>query len=131
MAILEGIGEWKSTLDDSVEIAQYIDATSPDGVDVENLEDIYRGKVAVLRYVAIESISPNPAEDNHEEVPERMDGYRALDPATMPPILTENGLIEDGHHRYRIALEKGLTHIWCYELTDDEWAEDPFAPPED
>ena len=130
MAIVEGIGEWKNTLDNNVEIAQYIEAVSPDEVDVDNLEDIYRGKCAVLRYVPIANISPNPASDNHEEVPERMDGYRSLDPVTMPPLLTEFGLIEDGHHRYRIALEKGLTHVWCYEVTDDEWGdEDPLEDP--
>ena len=130
MAIVEGIGDWKTTLDNNIEIAQYIEAVSPTAVDVENLEDIYRGKCAVLRYVPIESISPNPASDNHEEVPERMDDYRSLDPVTMPPLLTELGLIEDGHHRYRIALEKGLTYIWCYQLIDDEWSdEDLLAEP--
>lgn len=133
MAIVEGIGEWKNTLDDNVEIAQYIEAVSPDDVDVANLEDIYRGKCAVLRYVPIENISPNPAGDSHQEVPERMSQYRMLDPATMPPLLTELGLIEDGHHRYKIALENGMTHVWCYEIAEDEWGdedpmEDPLAP---
>jgi hypothetical protein len=113
----ESVAEWPQSLADSREIADYVQNHSTYDVDYELIDEIYRGMHAVLRKVPLLQIDPGHADSNISD-PAKTKRYMKMDPATMPPILIEDGVVVDGHHRYRVAKKLGLTEIWCYVIED-------------
>lgn len=111
------------------DIADYVEEHSPQGVDAELIEELYFGCEARLVWLSMDRITPGPAENN---IPSRKKeaAYRRLPAVTRPPILVDEGCIEDGHHRYRDALSKGETGMWCYvveEMPEPELADAPVG----
>lgn len=117
--------QWPEELEDNYAIADYIESVSPSYIDHELCAENFRDCRAELKYLPITAISDKNAA-HHERIPERELEYARMNPETMPPLLIDNGVIEDGHHRFRVAKELGLTHLWCYvivyegDLADDE-----------
>jgi hypothetical protein len=116
--LLESTAPWPEQLEDNEAIADYIAELSPSYIDRELCAENFRGCRAILRLVPIQEINPAHT-DAHERFPHREAEYAALDLATMPPLLLDHGVIEDGHHRYRVAKAKGASHLWCYEIVED------------
>jgi hypothetical protein len=113
----ESVAEWPQTLADEHAIADYIEKHASDDVDHGLIVDHFRGTRAVLRKVALAEIKPGHPDANVGD-PAKTKRYMKMDPATMPPILIEDGVVVDGHHRYRVAKKLGLTEIWCYVIED-------------
>lgn len=101
-------------------IADHIEATTPDGIDSEMVEEMFFDAQAVLVKVPTSSLIPDRDHaDNHIVVPERDDHYKTLPAQTMPPIvLNDAGIIADGHHRHRAALARGDAWVLAYQVLD-------------
>ena len=104
-------------LNNGDEIADYIETWAGYPVDNEFVSERFRDYHAELRLLPIAEIRPgwqganvrNPANERK---------YQRMSVKTIPPILVEDGVIVDGHHRFRAAQKRGLTHLWAYVV---EW----------
>jgi hypothetical protein len=109
---------WPPVLKDSREIANYIESVASDYVDTELMVEHFWGAKAVLKLVPLSQIKPGDADHNIGSA-SKTKKYLAMDPATMPPLVVENGEIMDGNHRYRVAKKLGLQEVWCYVVEDE------------
>ncbi len=100
------------------EIANYIAMQSPDFIDHELVEESFHGAGAHLRWMPLADLTMGPT-SGHMQVPERTLQYAQLPPGTRPPIVVEDGLVQDGHHRVRDALARGEHRILSYEVVDE------------
>lgn len=109
--------KWPSILKDRWAIADYIERMSPIEVDEEMIAEHFRGCHATLRMVPIAQIK---ADDENGNIPSksRQAKYMKMDPKNMPPLVIEDGVIQDGHHRYRVAIALGLTQVLCYVVEE-------------
>jgi GNAT superfamily N-acetyltransferase len=111
--------QYAPVLRNAGEIATYIATYSSDEVDEEFIEEALRDTHAVLRELPIDSIREGDPDHNiPSKAKERQ--YSKLNLDTMPPIVVDNGQIEDGNHRYRVAKAAGRTTIWAYVVEDGE-----------
>lgn len=109
-------------LDDASGIADHIERWAIGHVCREMIEEHFRDCAAGLVHLPMDDIGPAEG-DGHRPIRSRERRYARMDPATCPPIVVMDGRIEDGHHRYRVALERGDPGMWCYRVTypeDDE-----------
>lgn len=110
-------GHWPPVLKDRWAIADYIESVASAYVDNEYIAEHFRGCRAVLKRVPIAQIEPSDEDHNiPSKAKERR--YAKMDPATMPPIVIEDGVIQDGHHRYRVAQKLGMTEMLCYVVEE-------------
>lgn len=100
------------------EIADHIQAVSPGDIDEDMVRELFQGCSARLAWIPIDQIIEGPAEQN---IPNkrREAGYRKLPIQEMPPIVIDEGHIQDGHHRFRVAKAAGATGMWCYCIQDE------------
>jgi hypothetical protein len=108
---------WPDLLPDAQAIAEYISSQTPYEICEEQIEEQYFGSAARLQWIALSSISLENQE-HHEIDPKRQAKCEKRNVATMPPFLVEDGVMQDGHHRIRTLLAKGITHHWVY-VTED------------
>jgi hypothetical protein len=114
MKLLESM-QWPETLS-GYELIDYVVDQSTDDIDPEMVENYFgRDASAQLMLVPIESLREGDPDHN---IPSRQKAkeYAKLDPATMPPLVVEDGKIMDGNHRYRDAVTRGLKSLWCYVI---------------
>lgn len=113
------VPSWPPVLKDRYAIADYIETVASAYVDNEYISEHFRGCRAVLRMVPLAQIREGDEDHNiPSKAKERR--YAKMDIATMPPIVIEDGEIQDGHHRYRVAKAKGLTEMLCYVVEEIE-----------
>lgn len=101
------------------EIADYIETWAGYPVDNEFVSERFRDHHAELKLLPITEIKPgwqganvrNPANERK---------YQRMSVKTIPPILVQDGVIVDGHHRFRSAQKRGLTHLWAYVVDWDK-----------
>jgi hypothetical protein len=111
--------QYPKTLANAQAIAEYIASVSSSYVDEEFIEEYFWGTHAILRELPIDSIKEGPADGNaRSEAKERR--YLKKNPETMPPLVVENGEIEDGNHRYRVSVAQGKKTIWCYVVEGED-----------
>lgn len=112
--------EYPPTLASAEEIATYMASTATDYVSDEMVEEYFHGCRATLRAVAIETLREGPADGNVRNYSKERQ-YRDLPTLTMPPIVVDDSVIMDGHHRYRVALGQRRSTLWAYvvEASDD------------
>lgn len=106
---------WPDLLPDAQAIAEYISSQTPYEICEEQIEEQYFGSGAKLQWIALSSISLEN-QDNHEIDPSRQAKCDKRSVKTMPPFLVEDGVMQDGHHRIRTLLSKGVTHHWAYAV---------------
>jgi hypothetical protein len=110
------IGSYDQVLRDNIEITRYIVSLSTHDISEEMVEEYYRGSKAELKLMPISDLQEGHQDHNiPNKSKERR--YAKLDVGTIPPLVVQNGLVEDGNHRLREAIKKGTTHIWCYCIT--------------
>jgi hypothetical protein len=102
-------------LKDDVAIARYIVDQAPGYIDEEMVEEYYGGGKASLRFVPIGELTEGNA-DGHLRSAAKERRYAKMPAATRPPLVIYNGEIEDGNHRYRVALAAGEPGLWCYDV---------------
>jgi hypothetical protein len=118
--------DYASTLPDGRAIAQYIASIASGYVDEEMMEEYYRGAKAILSEVPIASLQEGPEAGN---IPSKskLRRYQKMRLETMPPLVVQDGAIEDGNHRYRAAKASGAETVWCYVVVDEEDPEEKTA----
>lgn len=128
---------YKETLDNDLEIMQYIDSLSDPSEEtfasyykdykaaMDQLsamfpdQEIIPGHKAKLEEVPIEDLKEGDPEYNRRNFSKER-AYLEMDPSTMPPILVNANLeIEDGNHRYRVAKKLGLQYVKCYVIQNE------------
>lgn len=98
------------------ELADYVVEQTPDDIDPRQVEEFFRGAKGLLKKFALGQLQIGP-EDNHLE---KYPAWDQFDPDTAPPLVVENDVIVDGHHRYRSALKVGAPYVWAYDVVGDE-----------
>ena len=108
-------------LNDADDIADYIDTTTPDGIDTEMAREMFSGAQAVLVKIHTGRVKVDAKlADIHIGMPERDALYKTMPSATAPPIvLNDDGFIADGHHRYRAAVARNDPWMLAYQVIDD------------
>lgn len=106
-------------LEDASGIADYIERWAVGDVCREMVEEHFRDCTAELVRLPMDAIDPSGG-DGHRPIPSRERRYSRMDPASCPPILVMDGRIEDGHHRHRVAMNRGDDGMWCYRVTYPE-----------
>ncbi len=106
---------WPEHLPDNTAIAAFVSEASPYPICEEQIEEMYIGCRAALRWTAVAELQPGPAESNTEEEARQAECDRRP-PASMPPLLVDDGHVMDGNHRYRSLRKRGITHCWAYHV---------------
>ena len=108
---------WEATLPDARAITRYIERFAPCDVDSGLVEEYYRGQCANLRELPLSKITLGDR-DHNRRMPALEARYARKPVETMPPIVVQNGEIEDGSHRFRVAKKLKLKTILCYVVSD-------------
>jgi hypothetical protein len=111
--------DWEPILTSPEKISSYIDEQSTGFVDREFIEEYLWGCGARLRLVPIAEIKEGHPDQNVRSKKKEA-RYAKLALATMPPIVINMGVVEDGNHRFREAVRRGVEAIWCYEVLEIE-----------
>lgn len=108
---------FKPELKDEYEIADHIDQHSPSYVDREYMHDYFRGAKAVLKKTPVTEIKFGDADHNRRDS-KKQKKYDMMPHYKQPPIVVQDGKVEDGHHRLRSAIKQGATHVMAYHVVD-------------
>lgn len=115
--IKESYLSYPERLDNSREIASYIESVASDYVDTEFIEEYFFDCYASLKLVPIDELHEGNTDANiRNKSKERK--YTKMNPDTIPPLVVENGEIKDGNHRYRVAVANGAKSLWCYVVEE-------------
>lgn len=110
-------GTLPKVLEDNRAIAEYIGGLD-ERVDQEMVEEHFFGAHAALTLLPIESVKEgNPDGNMRSAAKEKR--FAKMDLGTQPPIVVDNGVIADGHHRFRVAKAAGATDILAYVISYD------------
>lgn len=109
--------QWPAILENERQLADYITTWAGADVDRRMVEDHYFGCGARLELVPIDQIKEGPPDSNVRNAKKEA-RYEKMPLETMPPLVIENGEIDDGNHRFRIAKKKGATEMWCYVVVE-------------
>lgn len=109
--------KWPLFLQNPSAVADYVSNHSPYEICSEQIEEMYIGCRARLRWTALNEIRLGPSSNNMEdETRQKICNHRPVE--TMPPLLVDDGQIMDGSHRFRSLMLKGQTHFWVYHIED-------------
>lgn len=106
-----------------LEIAEHIEDTSSGYVDIEFVESYFEQRGAVLTWLPMNEIRPGP-EDANIPSARKEAAYLKRRAETSPPIVIENGIISDGHHRYRASLKNNVPGMWAYVVVDENMVDE-------
>ena len=107
----------KKKLNSGREIAQYIEECSENVVDFQMIEEYFFNCEAELREVNIDSLLSDSDDHNLEDL-EKQNKYNKMDIKDAPPIVVEQGIIKDGHHRVRSAKHQNKQTIMAYVVME-------------
>lgn len=107
---------WPQLLRDNSEISSFMAENSSHEIDEEMLLDYFHSMQAVLvRLPTLKMAVDESRADNNMVSAKNEKRFLKLPTNTVPPvILNENAVIEDGHHRKRVALKRGDPWMWAY-----------------
>lgn len=105
--------KWPQVFETPRAIAEHVSSLSDYDVDEEFIEEHFFECGAVLRLLPVEDLQEGDPNGN-VACDKKAEKYKRMPIETMPPILCENGIVEDGNHRLRDARARGLSHIWAY-----------------
>jgi hypothetical protein len=101
---------WPDRLKDPQAIARYVAELSPYEICEEQIEEQFHGCYARLDWIELSSLSKGCDDTNLKEE-ERQETIDSLPVATMPRLLVENCVLQNGYHRLRKLLADGVTRI--------------------
>jgi hypothetical protein len=110
-----GYSVWPERLTDDRDIAAYVAEMSPYEVDEEQIEELYRGSHAKLKWIELDILILQ-SENHHEISKSRQRKCDDSPVETMPPLLVEGRALQDGYHRLRTLREKGVSWHWAYVI---------------
>ena len=113
--IFESQPQFPPILRGAREIADYCHTWAIDDMSDDMMLEYFRDCNAVLKLVPINTLQEGPPDSNISK-PSKEAKYIKMNPKTMPPIIVSNGVVIDGHHRFRVAKKLGLKEIWIYDV---------------
>lgn len=116
---------WPESLASAQAIAEYVAALSPYEVCEEQIEEQYFGCHARLTWLDLSTVTLESG-DHNLPCESRQKSVDGLPVATMPPILIDQSVLQDGYHRFRKLMGEGVTHHWVYVI--EEAPEDVLEP---
>lgn len=116
---------WPEFLENAEAIAEYVADLSPYDISLEQIEELYFGCRGRLAWVDLSTILLRD-EDHNMPTKARQKKVDSLPVATMPPLLVDDSVLEDGYHRMRKLMKDGITHHWAYVV---EEAPEPTPAP--
>lgn len=105
----------KALLKDNFEIAEYISRISTHEIDIEVAEEYFFGCFAILKEVDVDHLKTEN-ENYHLRNKKKEKKYQTKPVETMPPLVIENFVIVDGHHRHNVLKVLGVEKIKVYEI---------------
>lgn len=108
---------WPERLKGPECIATYVSELSSYEVCEEQIEEQFHGCHARLAWVELSTLTLGDDDHNVREE-DRQAAVDSLPVTTMPPLLVENNLLQDGYHRLRKLLADGVTHHWVYVIEE-------------
>lgn len=109
------VSTWPEFLDSELAIARHVSDLSPYDICEEQIEEMYFGYQAKLRWTPISDLRLGPADSNGNSK-KRQKACDSKPVETMPPLLADEGVVMDGSHRYRTLVSKGCSHCWVYHI---------------
>lgn len=106
---------YKSKLENSYEIADYIQEQSVGEVDYDLIEENYKGYSAILKEVLVADLEEGEDTVN-VAIKSKQKKYDKMSPETSPPIVVDGNKVIDGSHRLRSFRKRGIKHIMAYVL---------------
>lgn len=105
--------QWPARLN-SQGIVAHIEKLASTPVDAESMAEFFYAKNAVLKLVRLSDLVEGDPDKNVANA--RLERkYAGMDPATAPPLVVSfDGEILDGNHRYRVLKRQGVTEILAY-----------------
>lgn len=116
---------WPEFLESSEAIAEYVADLSPYEISQEQIEEQYFGYRGRLTWVDLSTLLLR-SEDHNIPSKSRQMAVDGLPVVTMPPLLVDDSVLEDGYHRFRKLMKDGVTHHWAYVM---EEAPEPTPEP--
>lgn len=105
--------KWPARLN-SQGIVAHIENLASGPVDVETMADFFFGKNATLKIVRIADLVEGDPDHNLADAGLEQQ-YARMDPATTPPLVVSfDGEVLDGNHRYRVLKSLGITEVLAY-----------------
>jgi DNA-binding protein len=108
---------WPEFLESSQAIAEYVSDLSPYEISQEQIEEQYFGLRGRLTWIELGTLVLR-SEDHNLPSKSRQKAVDSLPLATMPPLLVDDSVLEDGYHRIRKLLKDGATHYWAYVIEE-------------
>jgi hypothetical protein len=104
---------WPARLN-SQGIVAHIEKLASTPVDAESMAEFFYAKSAVLKLVRLSDlVEGDPNQNVANARLERK--YAGMDPTTAPPLVVSfDGEILDGNHRYRVLKRQGVTEVLAY-----------------
>jgi hypothetical protein len=108
-------GSYPERLKDNWAISDYILEYATNDEDADEIADNFEGCHAVLKLCPVDELVPGDSDHTmpHSKMIEK---YKKLPIETMPPIVVEDDVVQDGNHRLKVAKELGFSKMWCYEV---------------
>lgn len=109
---------WPEFLESSEAIAEYVADLSPYEISQEQIEEQYFGLRGRLTWVELSTLVLRSSDHN---IPSksRQKAVDSLPVVTMPPLLVDDSVLEDGYHRLRKLMKDGVTHHWAYVIEEE------------
>lgn len=107
--------QWPAELSDSRAIAEYIDSNSSSFIDIERIEDEYRGCRAVLKIVNLAQLSQGHPDGNIKQS-SKQTRFDKMKIENQPPIVIDGDVVIDGNHRLRSATRAKKSTIKAYVI---------------
>lgn len=119
---------WPEFLESSAAIAEYVADLSPYEISQEQIEEQYFGLRGRLTWIELGTLLLRSSDHN---IPSksRQKAVDSLPIVTMPPLLVDDSVLEDGYHRFRKLMKDGVTHHWAY-IVEEAPEQTPEQTPE-
>ncbi|WP_408601990.1 hypothetical protein [Pseudomonas sp. PLMAX] len=108
---------WPELLESSQAIAEYVADLSPYEISQEQIEEQYFGLRGRLTWIELSTLLLRSSDHN---IPSksRQKAVDSLPVVTMPPLLVDDSVLEDGYHRLRKLMKDGVSHHWAYVMEE-------------
>jgi hypothetical protein len=106
---------FQSILKNSQEIVEYITSISDNSVDEDLIFEYFRDCKGILKQMNVKTLQlENPIMCIISE--KKLAKYEKLPIKNMPPLIVENRIVLDGHHRFHILKKKKHFRVMGYDI---------------
>lgn len=116
-AVMTAPGAWPEFLENSSAIAEYVADLSPYEISQEQIQEQYFGLRGRLTWIELSTLLLR-SDDHNIPSKSRQKAVDSQPVMTMPPLLVDDSVLEDGYHRLRKLMKDGATHHLAYVIEE-------------